>query len=102
MENDGKLSEEDSKPVHAGRRKTQTAQLNQDEGQEVDELMMRINILKNNLALFPFLIVAQEISERREFLNDMIGMGQGEIYRVKIEGEIFQRLKRMETLTKKS
>lgn len=101
MENDGKLSEEDPRPVHAGRR-TQTAQLNQDEGQEVDELMMRINTLKNNLVLFLFLIVAQEISERREFLNDMIKMGQGEIYRVKIEGEIFQRLKRMETLTKKS
>ncbi|KAJ3064042.1 hypothetical protein HDU98_000213 [Podochytrium sp. JEL0797] len=45
-----------------------------------------------------FEMVFKEIEERKQWLDDMIGLGRGDMYRKQIQGEIASRIKRLEEI----
>ncbi|KAJ3411447.1 hypothetical protein HDV05_002182 [Chytridiales sp. JEL 0842] len=49
-----------------------------------------------------FKMLSQEITERRQFLDDMIALGHGEKYARQVQAEIAVRIKRMEQLDKEA
>lgn len=47
-----------------------------------------------------FYQVEQEIAERRQWMDDMVALGRGDQYKRQIQGEIRQRIIRLEALHK--
>ena len=47
-----------------------------------------------------FYLVEQEIAERRQWMDDMVALGRGDQYKRQIQGEIRQRIIRLEALHK--
>jgi hypothetical protein len=55
----------------------------------------------NTIFIFSYILVLNEIEERKEWLQDMYRLGQGEQHRAKIASEIALRVSRLEQLHKK-
>ena len=74
------------------------AQRHQEE-EEVDRFEEGRPVIQSSLyCSFSFLVVLQEIEERKEFLEEMEALGKGEEYRARIMTEISQRVRELETM----